>query len=166
MTYTSSRTPISHIDCMSRALAIFTALLISGCGSPTTPTPVTPNIAGQWRGTQAVTTCNETGAAVGSNFCANLGTGGTITFTPTQSGGNVSGTLGVGAINLNVSGTIDAAGVLVLAGTGVVTGATVTLNTWRSQVNGSTMTGPFTYTVLGGSPLGQANVSATATLSR
>lgn len=87
-------------------------------------------------------------------------------FTPTQSGSNVSGSLSVGSVSLNVSGTIDASGVLVLAGSGVVTNATITLNTWRSVVTGSTMTGPFTYTVLGGSPLGEARVNATTTLTR
>lgn len=126
----------------------------SGCNSPTTPSPAQiPNIQGQWRGTYVVQSCSETGSSIGV-ACRTLGSGsGGLTLTLTQSGTSVQGTLGIGAINVQVSGSVDANGVLTLAGQGTVTtGTTINLNTWRTSASGSAMSGTFTFTVLAGPP--------------
>src|SRR5688500_18435322 len=66
------------------------------CGSsptgPTPPTPTIPNIAGQWTGNYSVISCTES-SPVGA--CAGIGGGGPHTLTPSQSGGNFTGQLGI-----------------------------------------------------------------------
>lgn len=147
------------------AVYVFAGVSVACGDSPTAPTPQIPSIAGQWSGSYRVTTCNENATATG--FCAALGQGGNLVFTPTQSGAAVTGTLVVGTLSIPVSGNVTAANLLSLAGSGpVLTGITLTLTSWQYQITGSQMTGPFGFTVAGGVPLGSATVSATGTLTR
>lgn len=149
------------------ALIIF---LIACGSSPTAPTsvppPVIPTLTGQWTGTYTVTNCTESGSAVGSSFCTNLGRGGTHTFTPQQSGSNLAGTLGLGQFSIPVTGNVGTDNVVVLSGSGDIVGALLTLNTWRAVVTGSSMTGTMTFTITVANPIGAANVSATTALTR
>lgn len=143
--------------------------LVSGCGgnSPTAPTPSPiPQINGQWRGPFSVTGCAETGLAVGSGACALLQSG-TISFTPQQSGGNVSGPLIFGQVSVQVSGTIDNTGVLVLAGNAPQpNGFTVTVTTFRATVTGSSMSGTFAFSIIGGVPSGGVLVNGSFSMTR
>jgi hypothetical protein len=92
-------------------------VLVTGCGgSPSAPTPTIPTITGQWSGSYRTTSCNEVGAAIGSGFCAAIANGGGMVFTPQQSAGSVTGTVSVGGFQVPISGTVDTAGVVVLAG--------------------------------------------------
>lgn len=153
---------------LSAALKILSACVFSvfviGCAesrSPTAPTSTTPIITGQWTGSYAVASCTENAPG----FCAALGSGGGMVFTPNQSGTAITGTLGIGAFNIPVSGSIGPDRAVVLAGSGpVASGATLTLTTWRTLITGSTMTGPLTYSMVLGSNL--ANVTANATLTK
>lgn len=158
------------------ALVLASIVAACGCGgssstptAPTTivvaaapPTPAVPSISGQWTGTYTVGSCSESGSAFGSGFCSSLGRGGGLVFTPSQSGGTVTGTLGVGGFNIPVSGSLGTDNVLVLAGGGTVTTyTTLTLNAWRSTLAGATMSGAFTYTIVS-SQFGLGSVVVTA----
>lgn len=147
--------------------------LMAACGgssgaptAPTPPLPIVPTLSGQWTGNYTVTSCTESGAAAGSNFCANLGRGGAHNFTPQQSGSNLTGTLSFGQFLINVSGNVGADHVVALGGTGDIVGALLTLTSWRATVSGSTMTGTMTFSLTTANPVGSANVSATTSLTR
>lgn len=149
------------------------SVLAASCssGSPSTPvapTPVIPQITGQWTGTYTVTSCNEQGSAIGGGFCNALGRGGGHTFTPTQAAASVSGTLGIGGFNIPVSGNVDANGVVSLSGSGpVAQGFQLNLNRWQATIAGSSMSGTMTYTVQSVSaPLGSVTVTGTTSLAR
>lgn len=136
-----------------KAALLLALVVLAGCSSPTAPTPpVTvqpppiPSIAGQWTGTYSVLTCIATGSG-SAGACQALGTLGALTLTPNQSGPNVSATLGIGIFSVPVTGTVGADNVVVLAGSGPVSFATLTVNTWRAVLNGSTMSGTMQYTV-------------------
>lgn len=151
-------------------LAVVALVFVVGCSgdnSPTAPTPPPiPQINGQWGGPFLVTGCAESGAAVGSGACALLQSG-TVSFTPQQSGGNVSGPLIFGQVSVPVSGNIDSAGVLVLAGNAAQpNGFTVTVTTFRATVTGSSMAGTFAFSILGGVPSGGVLVNGTLSMTR
>jgi hypothetical protein len=153
---------------MRRFAIVAIALSVIGCGasSPTAPTPAIPMLTGQWLGSYTITACTENGAAAG--FCASVGRGGTHSYTPTQAGSNLSGTLGIGTFTLPVTGNVGTDNVVVLSGSGqIVQGATLTLNTWRAVVSGSSMTGTMVFTIASDPPnIGLATVTATTGLAR
>jgi hypothetical protein len=138
-------------------------LLLSGCGSsPTTPSPIPPpSLSGQWAGTYQVTTCVE---SVPLGFCGAVGGGGQHVLTPAQSGSNFTGQLAIGGFSIPISGSVDPAGVVTLAGTGPVSFATLTVTTWRAVMNGSSMAGTMSYSVFADGAA--ATVNATLTLTR
>ena len=133
------------------------------CGSDSPTAPTTPNINGQWTGTYSVLSCIESGAAVGV-ACAPLAGGGPHRLTPSQSGTNVTAQLGIGGFNIPVTGSVDVAGVVTLAGTGPVSVATLTVNNWRGVIAGNSMTGTMSYTVFAVD--GSFVVTSTFTLSK
>jgi hypothetical protein len=137
--------------------------MFAACGgSPSSPTPSIPTISGQWTGSYTVISCTETSAAVGA--CAGIGAGGPHNLTPSQTGGNFVGQLGVGVFAIPISGSVDATGTVTLAGSGPVSFATLTVTSWRAVITGSTMTGTMSYSVSAGS--GIALVTATTSLTR
>jgi hypothetical protein len=138
-------------------------LFVAGCGSsPTAPTPTIPTISGQWTGSYQVTGCIEPNPPTG--LCASLGSGGSHTLTPSQSGGNFTGQLGIGVFAIPISGSVGADNVVTLAGSGPVSFATLTVNTWRAVIAGTTMSGTMTFSVFGA---GQTVVvNATTSLAR
>jgi len=149
-------------------LISLTLCACSDTHSPTAPSvPQTPILSGQYVGTYTITNCTEFGSAIGTRFCANLGILGHHAYTPTQTGSNLSGTLGIGTFVTPASGNITTDGLLSLTGSApVVQGATLTVNTWRGQLSGTTITGTMTFTVTVDQPLGQGVVQATFSLAR
>lgn len=140
-------------------------LMLAACSSPTAPTPPL-SLLGSWTGHYTVTSCTETGSAIGTSFCANVGSGGLLIYAPTQTGTTIGGNLSLGTFSLPVSGNLDQNRVT-LGGSGeVVSGATLTLNSFQSTVSGNTMTGTLAFTILVGAPVGAATVQATTTLQR
>jgi hypothetical protein len=138
-------------------------LFVAGCGSsPTAPTPTIPTIGGQWTGAYQVTSCAEPNPPTG--LCASLGGGGSLFLTPSQTGGNFTGQLGIGVFSIPISGSVGSDNVVTLAGSGPVSFATLTVNAWRAVLSGSTMAGTMTFSVFGA---GQTVVvNATTTLAR
>lgn len=139
------------------------------CGnSPTAPTPPPiPQLTGQYTGTFTVASCVESGAAVGSNFCANLGSSGLHSFTPSQSGSALTGTIGIGTITVPVTGNVGSDQVVALSGSGPLANvATLTLNTWRGTLAGTALNGSMTFTVLTVTPAGSAVVQSSFSLFR
>lgn len=150
-------------------VAIVVLVVTVGCSSPTAPTPPQPpTINGQWTGPYNLTSCTTTGAANGSAFCPNLGSGGVMVLTPQQTGSNVAGTLAIGAFNVPVTGSVSTDRVVTLSGTAVLSPvAVLTLQTWRATVTGSTMTGTVQYTIaVTDAPVGAATVAATFSLQK
>lgn len=149
---------------------VLACLVLSACGSsPTAPTPPPPlpHLSGQYTGILTITSCVESGAAVGSNFCANLGSTSNHSFTPTQSGTAVSGTIGIGTITVTVTGNVGTDQIVSVAGSGpIATVATLNLTTWRGTVSGVSITGTTTFTILTVTPPGSATVQGTFTLFR
>lgn len=158
----------------NRPMVLLCAVLLAGCSSsPTRPTPPTavvtiPTLSGQWTGSYTITNCTQTGAAALTSFCASIGGGGSHAFTPVQSGGNLTGTLGIGTFNLPVSGSVGTDRIVALSGSGpLVAGVTITLNAWRATLTGSSMAGTMTFTIVSDPPnIGSATVSATTALTR
>lgn len=146
-------------------------LVLSACGESTptapTPPPTPPLLSGQYVGTYTVTNCSESSALGGTTFCANLSRTGTHIYTPTQSGSTLAGTLGIGTFTMPVTGNIGTDGLISLSGSApVVQGATLTVNTWRGQLSGTTITGTMTFTATVAQPLSQGVVQATFSLAR
>ena len=140
-------------------VAVYVVLLAACGSSPTAPSP--PSISGQWTGSYAVTSCTEPNPPTG--LCASLGGGGSHTLTPSQTGANFTGQLGIGVFSIPISGSVTG-NVVTLAGSGPISVATLTVNTWRANLSGTTMSGTMTFSVFGG---GQTVlVQATTSLSR
>jgi hypothetical protein len=145
-----------------RAVAVYIWIASVACGSsPTAPTPQPPNINGQWSGSYRVLSCSE---SVPSGACTGLGSGGPHSLTPSQAGSTFTGQLGVGIFSVPVSGSVDASGVVTLAGSGPVSFATLTITAWRGVVSGSTLTGTMSYSVTSGNVI--VLVTATTELRR
>jgi hypothetical protein len=143
------------------ASAILIFSISCGPASPTAPTPQPPNINGQWSGSYQVLSCSE---SVPSGACTGLGSGGPHSLTPSQTGSTFTGQLGVGVYSVPVSGSVDASGVVTLAGSGPVSFATLTITAWRGVVSGSTLTGTMSYSVTAQGVI--VLVTATTQLSR
>lgn len=154
---------------MRYLLAFLTVTTISAtaCSSPTAPTPVAPpSIVGQWSGAYRSTGCTETGAAQGSGFCAATAQG-TMVLTPQQTGGAITGTLSISGFQIPISGTVDAAGTVTLAGQGpIALGAVLTVTQWRAQLSGSQLTGTASHIVSTEQPIGAASMQTTFTIVR
>lgn len=147
-------------------VATILATLACGSSSPTAPTPP-PSLLGAWSGTYLVSSCTETGSAIGTAVCANIRPGGSLSYTPTQTGATLGGNVGIGSFIVPVSGSVGTDNVVSLAGTGEMSGFSVTINSFRSTLGSpNQMTGTITFTILVASPLGTATVQATTTLQR
>lgn len=142
------------------AVYLVTAATIACGSSPTAPSPP-PSINGQWTGAYHVTGCTEPTPPTG--LCASLGSGGSLTLTPSQTGGNFTGQLGIGVFSIPVTGSVGTDSVVTLAGTGPVSFATLTVNTWRAVLSGATMTGTMTFSVNGSGQTVIVNANTTLT---
>lgn len=140
------------------------------CGSsgviPTAPTPqpVIPTITGQWSGTYTVTNCTESGAAVGA--CANIQRVASLSFTPTQTGSNLGGTLNIGSLPVSVTGNVTSDNVVSLSGSADVSGLVFALTQWRAVMTGSQMAGTMAFTISTVSPSGLVTITSTTSLAR
>ena len=105
---------------------------------------------GNWSGNYRVARCDGTGSNQ-DYFCSTNrgafppGASLPITLNLTQSGSSVSGSIAFGQVTGSVNGTINSAGTLVLQGTAVGGQITVALAGFSVSVNGTSMTGNFTY---------------------
>jgi len=148
---------------MLRLTAVLLALTLStACGdsSPTSPTPSTPNYAGTWTGTYAITSCTQTGGVADANVCGAVG-GSTQGFSMqlAQSGSTVTGSFNLGTVPFaNASGTIAADGGLELRGNGTANGIAAAV-TWSLRLPASSLTGTVAQTWSSSTLTGQANVA-------
>ncbi len=105
---------------------------------------------GSWSGRYEVQRCDGTGSNQ-DYFCSTNrgafppGASLPIALSLTQNGSSVSGSITFGQVTGSVNGTVNSAGTLVLQGTAVGGQITVTLSGFSVSVNGSSMTGNFTY---------------------
>jgi len=105
---------------------------------------------GNWSGSYTVERCDGTGSNQ-DYFCSTNrgafppGASLPISMNLMQSGSAVSGVITFGQVTGSVNGTINSAGTLVLQGTAVGGSISVTLAGFSVSVNGSSMTGNFTY---------------------
>lgn len=132
---------------MKRLLTILLAtVVLSACGkgSPTAPSVV--SFAGVWSGIWVRQSCNETGAATGV-FCRQLASG-PLSLTLTQNGSTVSGSLNLGGLQTPVSGPVSAIGTLNLTGQATTSLGTLTLQSWSSSIQTSTLAGNFAFSIL------------------
>lgn len=112
-------------------------------------TAVGPTFQGTWAGRYIVERCDGTGS-VQDYFCSSRGayppgTDLPISMTLTQTGSAVSGVLSLGQVTGVVNGTVTAGGTMVLQGTVTSGQSSGQLTSWATTVNGSSMTGNFTY---------------------
>ncbi|MEZ5283231.1 MAG: choice-of-anchor D domain-containing protein [Vicinamibacterales bacterium] len=108
------------------------------------------SVQGSWSGRYEVQRCDGTGSNQ-DYFCSTNrgafppGASLPIAMNLTQSGSSVTGSITFGQVTGSVNGTINGAGTLVLQGTAVGGPITVTLSSFTVSVNGTSMTGNFTY---------------------
>lgn len=112
-------------------------------------TATAPTFQGAWSGRYVIERCDGTGSNQ-DYFCSARGafppgTSLPISLTLTQNGGSVSGTIALGQVTGSVSGSVNGAGTLALQGTASNGQINVTLTSWSSSANGSSMEGAFTY---------------------
>ena len=120
----------------------------AGCGSDSNSsgsTPVIPAVQGTWTGEYVVASCTD---PTGLGLCAAYSPVGAVLpvrLGLSQTGQQLTGNLVLGAFTIPVSGTINAAGRMVLTGSasGLLVGqqTTVTIVNWDTVVAGSNMTG-------------------------
>ena len=155
----------------ARLALLALTLVCAACGgSPTSPSG--NGFQGVWEGSWRVTSCSETGGAVGVG-CASTPTSGALRVTLTQTGTEVQGTVEFGSVVIGSSGFVTANGTLSLTGTGRIGGeapGTFTISNWSTSRSGNTMTGSFTLRFVADNPalgsqtlqLSLQNVSKTA----
>jgi hypothetical protein len=154
-------------DSMLRLSTVLLALIGSmACGgsSPTSPTPDTPNYAGSWTGTYAISSCTQTGGVADANVCGALG-GSTQGFSMqlSQSGSNVTGSFNLGTAPFtNASGTVAADGGLELRGNGTASGIAAAV-TWSLRMPASSLTGSVAQAWTSSALTGQATVAGSIT---
>ena len=109
------------------------ALVAVGCGgSSTSPGPMIPNYAGNWKGTVTIAGCTQTGVWTSQNLCpAILGQPVNFTMALTQNGSTVSGTfvLSAGGVTFPDATINPSSGSLVIVGT-VTDGSVTAVTTW------------------------------------
>ena len=139
-----------------RFVAVMLALPVLACGgSPTGPDSDLPNYQGVWQGTWAKTSC------IGA-VCDVVPASGGLRLTLTQSGNEVQGTVELASFVIPASGSVNANGVLSLAGTTNQGGATATLSNWNTTRTGSSVNGTFTLTIVPNDPqIGPQTVGVT-----
>lgn len=121
-------------------------------------TATAPTFQGNWSGRYIVERCDGTGSAQDYFCSANrgaypVGTDLPITLSLTQNASAVSGSMSLGSVTGNVSGSVNLNGTLILSGTATQGTNTAQLTSWSTSVSGSTMTGNFTYNAsIGGIP--------------
>jgi hypothetical protein len=135
---------------MRTALLLVLVLSTAACGgsdngSPTGPSPFVANFGGVWVGTWQRQGCTETGGAVGA--CSALPTSGGLRLSLTQAGSDVQGTVEIGTVVTNVTGTITS-NTLSLTGNGRFESFAVTVSNWSTRVSGATMSGTFSFTLI------------------
>jgi len=134
---------------MSRALILVVLVLCTvGClksedSSPTGPSGTTASFQGTWTGQYARTACSETGG--GTSGCDGLPQTGFLEATLTQSGTTVQGQIEVDVFIISVTGQVDGSGTLTLTGQGRFVTVSVTLASWRTTRNGSSLAGNMTF---------------------
>jgi hypothetical protein len=121
----------------------------SACGSPASPS--TPDVQGLWHGAWVETTCAVTGQ-LPALTCGGELPGGELFVRLTQSGASVQGFLSVCDSEAdNVNGMVASDGTVTLSGRGSVPFYDpITIDTWRSTVTGTAMTGTFGCTLYPG----------------
>lgn len=147
----SDNSAIASIDASSGLLSAVkggatTIHLTAGGLEATAPIRVVPNLQGTWRGVAQVVNCSQNATAAASGFCAGIGNT-TFVLTLTQSRDTVQGSLLLGAVATNVTGSMNGAAVLTLLGSTTLSTLTSTLAAWTSQVNGNQMTGSFSINI-------------------
>lgn len=134
---------------------VMLGLIFTACGgddSPAAPTPVIPTVQGIWTGDYSVVTCNDQTAA---GFCNAAGfTSGRvlpIRIVLNQTGQQLTGTVELGSVGIPVTGTVTAAGRMVLNGSTTTPlggfSTTFTLVNWDTSVAGQNMTGGWRTTI-------------------
>lgn len=142
-----------------RTLILACALLVVGCGgdSPTSPSPTPQPVPapappptpfqGAWNGIWVRASCSETGGATGVG-CSSFPTTGGLNLTLTQSGSTAQGAVSIGVVQMNASGPISPNQELTLTGQAHQGGATFTIISWRTALNGPVMQGSFVFAVV------------------
>ncbi|MEZ5288128.1 MAG: choice-of-anchor D domain-containing protein [Vicinamibacterales bacterium] len=136
-------------------------------GSNTLPISASASggFGGTWVGSYVVERCDGTGS-VQDVFCSqNRGlfpAGSTlpIAMSLTQDGASVAGSFSLGQVTGSATGTVNAAGVLTLQGSAASGTLSITLTSWASRINGSSMEGNFGYNV---TAVGVGGVAAVST---
>jgi hypothetical protein len=148
--------------CFVRFIPVILTLLCFACGGdggPVSPGSET-SFQGQWDGTWQRTSCTETGGAQGI-ACSQTPTSGGLRVTLSQSGTEVQGTLEFAIFIVPVTGTVNQ-GTLSLSGQAHSQTATGRITAWSTTRSGNTMSGSFTFSIVGDNP---ADGSSTVTVS-
>ena len=144
------------LTCTIRLAVALACMAAPACDNNSGPSSVetAAQVQGTWTGEYTVSACNDQAAP---GFCSEfvpVGTALPMQLVLTQTGESLSGTLGLGAFSVPVSGTITGSRI-VLNGSGTVSitspSTTVTLSNWDTVVSGPNMTGTWrtTFTVAG-----------------
>ena len=140
------------------------AILSAACGgskSPTTPTEVIANYAGNWSGAYSVTGCTQTGGVAAANVCSALGNTPPYSMSLTQSSHNVSGTFTLGSIAFPATGgTVGTDGSLQLNATAINSGVTIVVS-WNLRMASSQMSGTISQQWASSTLSGGATVTGT-----
>ncbi len=132
--------------------------------------PANPSFAGTWSGRVRSTACRDSGQL--SGFCQSEPTlDDTLVVILSQSGSTVTGTINLGGIVVNASGTAQG-NQLSLSGVGPYQGLNISYEGWATSLSGSSMVGGFTAVIFvpnnGGSArydVNLVNVTRTASVT-
>ena len=118
--------------------------------SATLSVQIVPIYQGTWTGTAKILACTDLAGFLSAGYCArNLGAVNTITLTLTQNAASVSGSItkteGANLLNGSITGPIGAGGDITLTGNlaGLANGSNLQLSviSWNSLADGTSMTG-------------------------
>lgn len=108
------------------------------------------SFGGKWTGRYIVERCDG-GGSNQDYFCSAQhgayppGTSLPVTFTLTQTGSAVTGSIRFGSVGGAVSGVVNPSGTLVLQGSASAGQVSLTLSSWTATVSGSALSGAFAY---------------------